>query len=511
MIAALPTSRRPLARVWNAVLRVASDWRFVYGAVATVVLARSAIFVFWDESYFDSNQGVIGLMAKHLIEGRAFPVFMYGQSYMLAVEAWLAGPIFLIAGVSVAALKLPLLAMNLAIVLLLLWILERDVGLGPTAAAIAAVFVVLPSPGTTAQMLEASGGIFEPALYVLLLWVTRRRPVWCGLIFGLGFVHRQFTVYGLISLFVLDAARGTLFTRSGLRRIVRMLSASAAVWLAVRLANHYSSAMGPGTTPADLKHQASDLAAIADRFCFDWHTLPGAFWKLITVHWPMLFGTKVQPLFDYAVNSHLTQGMRGAGLLLAALVLVAFVRIMTEIVGEKRWNPRDEFCAYLVLVAALSVTAYVVARCGAINIYRMRYEMLSLLGAVGLAAWYLRVEHAPRLRIAWMGLLLAWAAVNATVHGRLWYEYLRHTPVGYKRLIAHQMDARGIRYATSDYWLAYSITFLTNEQIIIRSDRSRIREYDRMLSEHWQEAVRISRKPCPGEAPVVPRVYLCPP
>jgi hypothetical protein len=46
-------------------------------------------------------------------------------------------------------------------------------------------------------MLAASGGIFEPALYVLLLWVTRRRPVWCGLIFGIGFVHCPFTAYGL--------------------------------------------------------------------------------------------------------------------------------------------------------------------------------------------------------------------------------------------------------------------------------------------------------------------------
>jgi hypothetical protein len=113
--------------------------------------------------------------------------------------------------------------------------------------------------------------------------------------------------------------------------------------------------------------------------------------------------------------------------------------------------------------------------------------------------------------MTWIGLVLAWATVNVVVHGRLWYEYLHDTPIGYKRLIARQMEDRGIHYATSDYWLAYSITFLTNEQIIVRSDRSRIREYERLLSDHWKEAVRISRKPCPGEAPVVPRIYLCPP
>jgi hypothetical protein len=73
------------------------------------------------------------------------------------------------------------------------------------------------------------------------------------------------------------------------------------------------------------------------------------------------------------------------------------------------------------------------------------------------------------------------------------------------------MERRGIRYATSDYWLAYSITFLTNEQVIIRSDRARILEYDRIVSDHWNDAIRISRKPCGGAAPVVPRIYFCPP
>jgi hypothetical protein len=491
--------------------RAVTTRRVVYVTIALLVLFRSAVFVLWDESYFDSNQAVIGLMAKHLVEGRAFPLFMYGQTYMLAVEAWLAAPIFLIAGASVAGLKLPLLLINLSIALLLVRILERDVGLHPVAAALAALFVVLPSPGTAAQFLEASGGIFEPALYILLIWVTRRRPVWCGLIFGIGFLHRPFTAYGLVALLALGAARGTLFTRLGLRRLATMLIVPGCLWLIVQLAVPYSSAMGPGTTPAQLKYPGSAMGAIADRFCFEWDMLPRAIGRLLTVHWPMLFGTKVQRLIDFAVNSHLTQGLPAAGLLLAAAMIVFAIRIGKNVGRRTGWDSRDDFPAYLLLVAALSVSAYVLARCGAINIYRMRYEMLSVVGAVGLTAWYLRVERAGWRRNAAVAVVIGWAAMNATVHGRLWYEYLHDTPIGYKRLIAQEMDRRGIRYATSDYWLAYSITFLTNERIIIRSDRSRIREYDRVLPAHWHEAVRISRKPCGREVPVVPRVYLCPP
>src|SRR5215212_7939357 len=98
----------------------APDRRECWTAVAivtAVVLFRSAIFVFWERAHFDADQAITGLMAKHLAEGRAFPVFWYGQSYMLAVESWVAAPLFIVAGASAPALKLPLLFVNIAIAL----------------------------------------------------------------------------------------------------------------------------------------------------------------------------------------------------------------------------------------------------------------------------------------------------------------------------------------------------------------------------------------------------------
>src|SRR6476619_2984791 len=120
------------------------EWWIVLVVVVAVVIWRSGVLVFWEQAAFDSDQAVMGLMAKHLSEGRAFPMFFYGSNYMLGVEAWMAAPVFLVAGVSVAALKLPLLAINLAIALLLVWMLEREAGLRPTLAALAAVFFILP-------------------------------------------------------------------------------------------------------------------------------------------------------------------------------------------------------------------------------------------------------------------------------------------------------------------------------------------------------------------------------
>src|SRR3954462_6220767 len=104
------------------------EWRTLLPLVILFIVMRSAVFVFWPQAYFDSDQAIHGLMAKHIAEGRAFPVFMYGQTYLLAVEAWVAAPVFAIAGTSVATLKLPLVVLNIVVACLLIRIFMREVG-----------------------------------------------------------------------------------------------------------------------------------------------------------------------------------------------------------------------------------------------------------------------------------------------------------------------------------------------------------------------------------------------
>ena len=78
------------------------------------------------------------------------------------------------------ALKLPLLGINLAVAILLLLVLERELKLRPIAAFVPTLFFIMPPPETTRLLLESNGGNIEPFLYVLLLWLVRRQP----LIFG---------------------------------------------------------------------------------------------------------------------------------------------------------------------------------------------------------------------------------------------------------------------------------------------------------------------------------------
>ncbi|PYR54539.1 MAG: hypothetical protein DMF91_26515, partial [Acidobacteria bacterium] len=385
--------------------------------VGLLIVARSAIFVFWEQSFFDSDQAVIGLMAKHLGELRAFPLFMYGQNYKLAVEAWLAAPVFLVAGVSVAALKLPLLAINLVVAFLLLRLLERDAHLRPWLAGVASVFFVLPAPGTAASFLEAGGGSLEPLLYVLLLWVTRRRPVLCGAILAIGFLHREFTVYGVVGLAIIGMANGSLFTKNALRGVLVAIQSFVAVWVIVELAKPYSSAAGPATSILDV-HAASGLLEVTNRLCVDPRTILTGLQKLVTVHWADLFGLRAQPVLQYGIDSGVRQGLIGSWLL-------AFVRLVMNV---RRLHHEHEVCAYLTATGLVSAAVLASSRCGAVA--AMRYDTLSILGAVGLSAWYLCVERSRAPRAIWMLFVAGWVGVSALGHARLWSEYLTHPPYG---------------------------------------------------------------------------------
>jgi hypothetical protein len=140
----------------------------------------------------------------------------------------------------------------------------------------------------------------------------------------------------------------------------------------------------------------------------------------------------------------------------------------------------------------------------------MRYELLSPIGVAGLGAWFLSAGPPRAIARAWMLLVCIWAAVAGAAHARLLAEYLTHPPPGAKQLIIRYLDAQGARYALADYWLSYSITFLTNERIIAAStDFVRIQEYQRIVDEHRSEAVLISRRPCAGGREVIPGVYFC--
>src|SRR6266849_1168109 len=175
------------------------ELRFFAALAAVLVLIRSVPFVLWEGISFDSDQAVVGLMAKHLSEFRTFPLFFYGQNYMLGVQAWIAAPFFWLGGPTLVMLRLPLVIINCVVTVWLLRYVARSVGSG-WLAFVAVLPFAAATPVLSSHLLETLGASVEPFLYVLLLWALRDRSTAFGLVLGLGFLHREFTVFALLGV-----------------------------------------------------------------------------------------------------------------------------------------------------------------------------------------------------------------------------------------------------------------------------------------------------------------------
>jgi hypothetical protein len=335
------------------------------------------------------------------------------------------------------------------------------------------------------------------------------------LVLGVGFLNREFTIYGAAALVVLDAARRRCFTRDALRRYSLSFGMAALVWISFLVLRHFSSAAGPGTSTSDLAASlaGNNLLQVAERLCFDPRAIGAGAGRILTVHWPELFGLEPQPLTDFGIESAVRQGLPWSAWLLVPVFGIPLLRMAGRRSPASPLPPRaSDFSIYLVLVALFSLAGYLVGRCGAIDFYTMRYELLSVIGAVGLAGWYLRVERSSVVAAVWILCSAAILAVSITAHARLLAEYATHPPAPMKQDLIRELDARGIRYAHADFWTAYYVSFMTRERIIVASDDAvKVRTYNRMVDAHRNEAIRISRRPCPNGEQLTAAFWSCKP
>src|SRR5215467_14606028 len=89
------------------------------GILLFIAAARFAV-LFASQTHVHSDEAIIGLMGKHILEGSHFPFYMYGQPYNAgaAWEAYLAAVAFALFGVGVLPLKGCVVVLSLLCLLL---------------------------------------------------------------------------------------------------------------------------------------------------------------------------------------------------------------------------------------------------------------------------------------------------------------------------------------------------------------------------------------------------------
>lgn len=157
--------------------------------VGLAILVRGLFLTRWC-SNFESDEAIVGLMAKHIQEGH-FPVFFYGQFYMGSLESIVAAAIFSIArDMNGWLLRLSPIAFYLAFMLVsYLWLKQS---FSQTAAFWGVLLLAIPPAALTKWTYVARGGFTEILfLGTLLLYLHQQglNSGWhAGRLFGLGLV-----------------------------------------------------------------------------------------------------------------------------------------------------------------------------------------------------------------------------------------------------------------------------------------------------------------------------------
>jgi predicted membrane-bound mannosyltransferase len=155
----------------------------------------------------DSDEAIVGLMAKHILEGGPIPAFYYGQSYMGSFEALCAAGVFAAIGISSFALKLVPLFFSLVFVALVYFI-TRELA-GELAGRAAGLFIACPPITLVEWSSRARGGFIELivigtlALYLLLRGLRAgslrpRRVIAAGLLLGFGWWVNNQIIYFML-------------------------------------------------------------------------------------------------------------------------------------------------------------------------------------------------------------------------------------------------------------------------------------------------------------------------
>lgn len=416
---------------------------------------------------FDSDEAIVGLMARHINQGRPIPTFFYGQAYMGSLDALLVAGAFRICGESVATMRAVQAALAL-VTLILMYRLAETISGSRRVALLALLWLAVPTSLTGLYTTAALGGYNEIVLFGVLVWwwswqivIERHAASWrwaaLGLAAGLGW-----WTHGAIVTACLVAAALGLRTLAWRPRPWR-----GYVWLAL--------AFFVGSAPwwvYNLRHDWEAMTFLTGGF----RPLPGvepvsaleATAGLLVLGLPALYGLR----FPWESGLALSPGIIIAGLVYLVLLvemLASALARRTAQSGEGRLRYAHRwvwgvFAAFALIFIASPFTdatgRYLLplmapAALGvALGVERVRAH--SRVVAAGLLAVLLTAQTSLLIRAAQTGTGLTAQLV----------ENLR-TPAHYDTAVLTFLDKEGYTHGYAAYWTSFRLIFRSGERLVL--------------------------------------------
>jgi hypothetical protein len=149
------------------------------GLIICGVAARIALtLIGWPHT--NSEEGTMGIEAMHILLRGEHPVYLYGQNYMGAGEAYLGALAFRLFGVSLVSLRLGMIAFYAVFMLGVFWI--AHLLYSGRVALVSLAMLVLGTPFLLQIELLADGGkaetlAFGAIMVALASWLALSRPI----------------------------------------------------------------------------------------------------------------------------------------------------------------------------------------------------------------------------------------------------------------------------------------------------------------------------------------------
>ena len=383
----------------------------------------------------DSDEAVVGLMARHILDGE-LPIFFWGQAYGGPHEAVLAAGVFSIAGSSVVALKLVPAALA-AVAAVLTWRVGRRT-VGEPAAAIGAALMWVWPMAFVWWSIKAVGfyqaGLVAALGVVLCALRLRERDSWVdaavlGLLAGTAWWATAQSVYLM--------APAVVWLVVSRPRVLKLAAASlagallaAGPWLVHNVQNdwvglHAPAAGFPGNTY--------------------WHHLELFFTEAL----PRALGLRLPDGWLPPGGAHVAYGI------LLALFVYAAVRL--------RGNAR-----LLVLIGAAYPFLFALSPFSWYVEHPRYLYFLAPVPALLIARGLTKVPAAAAV-VAFATMLgltvVALASVNREARMIPPAPEIR-SPLPVTPVVEY-MEEQGVEAAWATYWLAYRLTFESGEDVIV--------------------------------------------
>jgi hypothetical protein len=496
-----------------------TSW-LAFAAVAAAVVAARLPFLLHGSRFFDSDEAVEGLMARHVLDGQ-LPLFLWGQRYKGVPEVYLTAAAFRVWPASVITLKAVTLA-GFAVYACLNFKLVADL-FSRRVAWLTTAFLVVGPPSLVLWTLSGSAEVVMTFLagtsLLLGLNAWHRTGSRAGLItaaaaLGLGLWIQQYALYYVASIAAAialspsgwrPAGRAADFFRS-LPAWLRIMLALPALAAGLYVVLGFVAFAGPGlaispfglaitvTDPQKMWWIAAGLMliaaagftsawlirmhewrgwiapglaffagyspAIAGRLLSEGPGSPMARMDLrdMTSALPEFSSVAVPMLFGFrSPTTELLAVPAWAGLAIVAVVIISYGCLKR--LRSDEHNPLFRVFHFFVFLAPVLFAAsgsYIDPQS-----YRYLVPMYAALPVV----YAVGIEGALRLnRIAGLVLLAALVSMFAV---QQWDWYRRLEPDREASTIVACLDTTGIRAAHADYWLSYKLTFLTGERVIV--------------------------------------------